>query len=230
NIQHLESLNDVVAKITHVRVRETVPDSIFDRADDVEIVDLTPEDLIQRLKEGKVYLPEQAQRAVQNYFMPGNLTALRELALRRTAQRVDDQMVTYMRAHAIPGPWAAGERVLVCINENPGCLGLVRYTRRLAERLRATWTAVHVETARSVRLDEAAKNSIAECLRLAEQLGGETLSLPSADVADGVLDYARANNITHIVIAKSQRSRLSELVRGSVTYQLIRKAGDISVH
>src|ERR1700751_462948 len=137
NIQHIESLNDVVAKITHVRVRETVPDSIFDRADDVELVDLTPEDLIQRLKEGKVYVPEQAQRAVQNYFMPGNLTALRELALRRTAQRVDDQMVTYMRAHAIPGPWAAGERILVCVNEHPSCLGLVRYPRRLAERLRA---------------------------------------------------------------------------------------------
>ncbi|MHB1207640.1 MAG: histidine kinase, partial [Rhodospirillaceae bacterium] len=145
NIQHLESLNDVIAKITHVRVRETVPDSIFDRADDVELVDLTPDDLIQRLKEGKIYVPELAQRAVQNYFMPGNLTALRELALRRTAQRVDDQMVTYMRAHAIPGPWAAGERVLACVNEDPSCLGLTRYTRRLADRFRATWTAVHIE-------------------------------------------------------------------------------------
>src|SRR6201997_4507885 len=134
NVQHIESLNDVVAKITHVRVRETVPDSILDRADDVEIVDLTPEDLLQRLKEGKVYFPEAAERAAQNYFVPGNLTALRELALRRTAQRVDDQMVSYMRAHAIPGPWAAGERVLVCVNEHPSCLGLVRYTRRLADR------------------------------------------------------------------------------------------------
>src|ERR1700758_4028018 len=134
NVQHIESLNDVVAKITHVRVNETVPDSILDRADDVELVDLTPEDLLQRLKEGKVYFPEAAERAAKNYFVPGNLTALRELALRRTAQRVDDQMVSYMRAHAIPGPWAAGERVLVCVNEHPSCLGLVRYTRRLADR------------------------------------------------------------------------------------------------
>ena len=230
NIQHLESLNDVIAKITHVRVRETVPDSIFDRADDVELVDLTPEDLIQRLKDGKVYVPEQAQRAVQNYFMPGNLTALRELALRRTAQRVDDQMVTYMRAHAIPGPWAAGERVLVCVNEHPSCLGLVRYTRRLADRLRATWTAAHAETSRSLRLSDAEKNRVAETLRLAEHLGGEAVTIPASDVAGGVLDYARANNITHIVIAKSQRSRWSELWRGSVTHQLIRQAGDISVH
>ena len=121
NIQHLESLNDVVARITRIRVRETVPDSIIDRADEVEVVDLTPEDLIQRLKEGKVYMPQQAERAIRHYFQPGNLTALRELALRRTAQRVDEQMVDYMRAHAIPGPWAAGERVLVCVNEDPNC-------------------------------------------------------------------------------------------------------------
>ncbi len=230
NIQHVESFNDVVAKITHIRVRETVPDSIIDRADDVELVDLTPEDLIQRLKEGKVYVPEQAQRAVRNYFMPGNLTALRELALRRTAQRVDDQMVTYMRAHAISGPWAAGERILVCVNEQPSCLGLVRYTRRLADRLRASWTAIHVETSRSLRLSDAEKGRIAECLRLAEQLGANVLTVPAADAPSGVLDYAHANNVTHIVIAKSRRSRWSEVSRGSVTHQLIRRAGDISVH
>ncbi|MGE3333881.1 MAG: DUF4118 domain-containing protein [Rhodospirillaceae bacterium] len=230
NIQHVESLNDVIAKITHVRIRETVPDSIIDRADDVELVDLTPEDLIQRLKEGKVYVPEQAQRAVQNYFMPGNLTALRELALRRTAQRVDDQMVTYMRAHAIPGPWAASERILVCVNEHPTCLGLVRYTRRLADRLRASWSAIHIETSHSLRLSEAEKGRVAECLRLAEQLGANVLTVPAADAPSGVLEYAQANNVTHIVIAKSRRSRLSEMLRGSVTHQLIRRAGDISVH
>ena len=127
NIQHVESLNDVVAQITRIRVRETVPDSFIDRADEIEVVDLTPEDLIQRLNEGKVYVPQQAERAVRHYFLPGNLTALRELALRRTAQRVDEQMVTYMRAHAIPGPWAAGERVLVCISEQPGSGAVVRY-------------------------------------------------------------------------------------------------------
>ena len=175
NIQHVESLNDVVAQITRIRVRETVPDSIIDRADDIELVDLTPDDLIQRLKEGKVYVPQQAERAIRHYFKPGNLTALRELALRRTAQRVDDQMVDYMRAHAIQGPWAAGERVLVGVNEDPNCAGVVRYARRLADRLRAPWTAIHVETSRVQRLSEPERDRIAESLRLAERLGGETV-------------------------------------------------------
>ena len=204
NIQHLESLNDVVAKITGIRVRESVPDSIIDRADDVEVVDLTPEDLIQRLKEGKVYIPQQAERAVRNYFLPGNLTALRELALRRTAQRVDEQMVDYMRAHAIAGPWAAGERVLVGVNECPNCPSVVRYARRLADRLRAPWTAVYVETARSQRLNEAERDRIANALRLAERLGGEAVTVPAADAATGMIDFAREHNITHIVLAKSR--------------------------
>src|ERR1700716_2134978 len=135
NIQHVESLNEVVAQITHVRVRETVPDSIFDRADAIELVDLTPDDLIQRLKEGKVYVPKQAERALEHYFSPTNLTALRELALRRTAERVDDQLLIHMQAHAIPGPWAAGERLLVCVSEDPRAAGLVRYAKRLVGRL-----------------------------------------------------------------------------------------------
>jgi len=230
NIQHLESLNDVVAKITGIRVRETVPDSIVDRADEVEVVDLTPGDLEQRLKEGKVYLPQQAERAIRNYFKPGNLTALRELALRRTAQRVDEQMVDYMRAHAISGPWAAGERVLVGVNEDPSCLALVRYARRLSERLHAPWTAVHVETSKARRLSEAERDRIADALRLAERLGGEAVTIPGSAVADELIGYARANNCTHIVIAKSRRSRLSELVKGSSTHQIIREAGDISIH
>ena len=140
NIQHIESLNDVVAQITHVRVRETVPDSVFDRADAIELIDLTPDDLIQRLKEGKVYVPKQAERALEHYFSPGNLTALRELALRRTAERVDEQLLTHMQANAIAGPWAAGERILVCLSEDPRAAGLVRYTKRLADRLHAPWT------------------------------------------------------------------------------------------
>src|SRR5580693_7185294 len=151
NIQHLESLNDVVAKITRIRVRETVPDSIIDRADEVEVVDLTPEDLIQRLKDGKVYVPQQAERAVRHYFQPGNLTALRELALRRTAQRVDDQMVDYMRRHAIQGPWPAGERVLVCVEGGAKAIAVVRHAKRLADQLRAPWTAINVENSHSLR-------------------------------------------------------------------------------
>ncbi|MBP2300840.1 sensor histidine kinase [Azospirillum picis] len=230
NIQHVESLNDVVAKITRVRVRETVPDSILDRADDIEVIDITPDDLIQRLQQGKVYVPRTAERAIRHYFSPGNLTALRELALRRTAERVDEQLLTHMQAHAISGPWAAGERLLVCINEDASGASLVRYARRQAERLRARWGAIHVETSRSLRLSEAARDRIADTLRLVERLGGEAVTVPGGDVADAVVDYALANNVTHIVIAKSGRPRWSELLHGSVAHSLIRRAGDISVH
>ncbi len=230
NIQHVESLNDVVAKITRIRVRETVPNSAIDEADEIELVDLTPADLIQRLKDGKVYVPRQAERAISNYFQPGNLTALRELALRRTAQRVDEQMVTYMRAHAIPGPWAATERVLVCVSETPTGAEVVRHAKRLADRLRAAWTAIHVETSRTQRLSDQDRDMIADSLRLAQRLGGEAVTVPGTDVATGVIEYARSNNVTHIIIAKSRRPRWSEWLRGSLTHRLIRQAGDISVH
>src|SRR5271156_1107478 len=147
NIQHVESLNDVVAKITRIRVRETVPDSILDQADDIEVIDLAPEDLIKRLREGKVYVPQQAERAIRHYFSAGNLTALRELALRRTAQRVDEQLLSHMRAHAIPGPWAAGERLLVCVSEAPSTAGLIRYARGGGGYLRGPRTRDLVEDA-----------------------------------------------------------------------------------
>ncbi|MBV8576632.1 MAG: sensor histidine kinase KdpD, partial [Acetobacteraceae bacterium] len=230
NIQHVESLNDVVAKITHVQVRETVPDSIIDRADDIEVIDLTPGDLIQRLKEGKVYVPHQAERAMRHFFSPGNLTALRELALRRTAQRVDEQMVRYMQSHAIPGPWAAGERVLVCINEDSRSSSLVRQARRMADTMRAPWAAINVETSRTVQLGEAERDRIAEALRLTQRLGGEGVTIPGHDVVDAVLDYARTHNFTHLIIAKSDRARWRELTFGSVTQRLIRHAGDLNVH
>ena len=228
NVQHIESLNDVVARITQVRVRETVPDSILDRADDIELVDLTPEDLLQRLKDGKVYLPEAAERARQNYFVPGNLAALRELALRRTAQRVDAQMVDYMRAHAIAGPWEASERLLVAVNAKPGAAAAVRYARRLADRLRASWTAVHVETGLSQ--SEAERDRVAQLLRLAERMGGMAATVPAPSEAEGVLQFARANNITHIVITASRGSRWLELLRRSPAQEIIRNAGDVSVH
>src|SRR3954451_25296756 len=179
NIQHIESLNDVVAQITHVRVRETVPDSIFDQADAIELIDLTPDDLIQRLKEGKVYVPQQAERALEHYFSPGNLTALRELALRRTAERVDEQLLTHMQANAIAGPWAAGERILVCVSEDPRAAGLVRYTKRLADRLHAPFTAISIETRRSLQLSDEERDRLADTLRLAESLGGEALTVPA---------------------------------------------------
>src|SRR5207237_9243391 len=170
NVQHIESLNDVVAQITHVRVRETVPDSVFDRADAIELVDLPPDDLIQRLRECKVYVPKQAERALAHYFSPGNLTALRELALRRTAERVDEQLLTHMQARAIPGPWAAGDRILVCVSEDARAAGLVRSAKRLADRLHAPWIALSVESRRSARFTEEQRDRLADTLRLAETL------------------------------------------------------------
>ena len=232
NIQHIESLNDVVAQITRVRVRETVPDSVFDRANAIELVDLTPDDLIQRLKEGKVYVPKQAERALEHYFSPSNLTALRELALRRTADRVDEQLLTEMQSHAIAGPWAAGERILVCVNEDPRAAGLVRYAKRLSDRLHATFTALAVETRRSLRLTEEQRDRVADTLRLAEALGGETITIPSGDrrIADDVIEYARANNMTQVIVGKTSRSRWFEILHGSVAHDLVRRSGNISVH
>jgi two-component system sensor histidine kinase KdpD len=230
NIQHVESLNDIVAHITRIRVRETVPDSLLDLADDIEIVDLSPEDLLKRLREGKVYVPHQAERAIRHYFSPGNLTALRELALRRAAQRVDEQLLSHMQAHAIPGPWAAGDRVLVCISEAPETAGLVRYARRVAERLQVPWTAIYVETARTHRLSEAERDRIADHLRFAERLGAATVTIPGDNIADEIVAYATANNITQIVIGKSSRPRWFEMIHGSVVHELVRKTGAISVH
>src|SRR6202142_3158641 len=198
NIQHIESLNDVVAQITHVRVRETVPDSVFDRADAVELVDLTPDDLIQRLKEGKVYVPKQAERALQHFFSPAKLTALRELALRRTADRVDEQLLAEMQAHAISGPWPAGERILVCVSEDPRSAGLVRYAKRLADRLHAPFTALCVETTRSQLLSEEERDRIADTLRLAERLGGEGITIPASSryIADDAPRFVHAKKVT----------------------------------
>jgi two-component system sensor histidine kinase KdpD len=232
NIQHIESLNDVVAQITHVRVRETVPDSVFDRADAIELIDLTPDDLIQRLKEGKVYVPKQAERALEHYFSPGNLTALRELALRRTADRVDEQLLTHMQANAIAGPWAAGERILVCVSEDPRAAGLVRYTKRVADRVHAPWTAISIETRRSLQLTDQERDRLADTLRLAEALGAEALTIPGVErrIADDIIKFAHANNVTQIIIGKSTRSRWFEILRGSVVHDLVRRAGNISVN
>jgi two-component system sensor histidine kinase KdpD len=230
NIQHVESLNDIVARITRIRVRETVPDSILDQADDIELVDLTQDDLIQRLREGKVHVPHQAERAVRHYFQPGNLTALRELALRRTAHRVDEQLLSHMRADAIAGPWPAGDRILVCISEATNTPGLIRYTRRAADRLHAPWTAIHIETAETARLNDGERDWIADHLRLAARLGGSTITIPGRKIADEIVAYAASNNITRIVIGKSDCPRWFEMLRGSVAHDLVRKSGPFSVH
>lgn len=230
NVQHLESLNDIVARITRVRVRETVPDRIFDLADEVEVIDITPDDLRRRLAAGKVYVREQAERAVNHFFQPGNLTALRELALRRTAERVDADMRDYMAANAIEGPWPAAERVLVAIDERPGAAALVRAGKRLADRARAPWLCVTIETSRHASLSEAERDRVADTLRLAETLGAETLTLPGgADVADELLDFARGRNVTTIVVGKAKRSRWFGYWNDSVAFNLVMRSGSIAV-
>src|SRR5271170_4755450 len=229
NIQHIESLNDVIAQITRIHVRETIPDAVLDEADEIELVDLTAEDLLQRLREGKVYVKAQAERALNHFFSPGNLTALRELALRRVAQHVDRDMVDYMQAHAIGGPWPASERILVCISEQPSSAELVRRARRVADALRAEWTALYIESSRHASLSEADKDRIADTLRLAQRLGGQTASLPGRDIAEAILAFARRNNVTQIIIAKSERPAWFELLHGSVVRDLFRNSGAISI-
>jgi two-component system sensor histidine kinase KdpD len=230
NIQHVESLNDVVAQITQVRVRETVPDSVLDSASEVEVIDLTPEGLMERLREGKVYQGEGAERALANYFTPSNLTALRELALRRTAESVDEQLRQHRRVRGVSEVWAAGDRVMVCVNESPSAQGLVRYARRVADHFDAPWTVVYLENARSLQLTEAERDRVAETMRLAETLGAETLSVPVAEsIADEVLRIAREHNVTQIIVGKSRRSRWFELLHGSVVRELVGKSGNITV-
>jgi two-component system sensor histidine kinase KdpD len=229
NVQHVESLNDVVARITRIRVRETVPDRIVDAADEVELVDLTPADLMARLREGKVYVREHAQRALRHYFSPGNLTALRELALRRTAERVDDQMLSYMREHAITGPWAAGERVVVCLDPSPGAANAVRAAKRTADGLEAELIALYVETDRHATLSEVEHTRLAETMRLAAQLGAEVVTVPGRSVVEEILAFARARNATRVVVGKSQRSRWFELRHGSVVDQLVRSGSGLAI-
>ena len=229
NIQHVESLNDVIAQITRIHVRETIPDEILDQADEIELVDTTADDLLQRLREGKVYVKTQAERALRHFFQPGNLTALRELALRRTAQHVDRNMTDYMQAHGIGGPWPAGEHILVCVNEHPSSAELMRRARRLADSVKGTWTAIYVESARHMSLSEIEKDRIADTMRLAQRLGAEAVTLSGRDIAQTILEYARKNNVTQILIGKSQRSRWFEILSGSVVRELMRKSGAISV-
>lgn len=230
NIQHLESLNDIVAQITGVIVREKVPDSILDEADEIEVVDLPPPELLRRLQEGKVYVPERAAQAIQHFFRMGNLTALRELALRRTAERVDEQMRAYMRTRAIPGPWAAGERLLVCIGSSTLSERLVRTARRLADGLKAEWFAVHVETPGDAHLSQSSADQVARVLHLAEELGAKTITLSGQNVADAILSYARQHNVTKIIAGKPMRPRWLELLRGSVVDRLIQHSGNIDIY
>ena len=215
NIQHLESLNDVVAQITGVTVRETIPDRIMDTVDSIELVDLPPEELIRRLHEGKVYVPDRAARAVQQFFRPGNLTALREMALRHTAAQVDGDMRAYKKAHSIFHTWAATDRLLVCISANPLSERLVRTGRRLATQLDVEWFVLYVETPRHARLSETERDRVARTMRLAEELGARTVTVPGQSIAESILQYARAHNVTKIIVGKSPGGRGPEIWRGS---------------
>ncbi len=230
NIQHVDSLNDVVAQITGVIVRETIPDRVIDEANEIELVDLAPAELLQRLKEGKVYVPDMAARAIEQFFNEGNLYALRELALRRAAERVDEQMLAWMQTRAIPGPWAAGESLLVCVG--PGRLSerLVRTARRQADRMNASWSAVYVETPAHHRLTKEAKEQVSRTLQLAEKLGATTATIFGLNIATTAIDYARKHNVTRIVIGKTLRPRWQEFVFGSVVDQLIHNSGTIDIY
>jgi two-component system sensor histidine kinase KdpD len=230
NVQHLESLSDVVSHITGVNIRETVPDSVLDQADEVELVDISPEDLLERLSEGKVYVPVEAERAVANYFTQGNLIALRELALRRMAERVGTQMDDFRQRHAVSQTWAARERLLVCVGPSPFSARLIRATRRMAASLRAPWIAVHVEVPADASLSEEARSRLFDNLGLAEQLGAETATIPGHRVAEELVAYARRRNVTKIVVGKSRGPRWRDWFRGSLVYELTRQCGDIDVY
>ncbi len=230
NVQHIESLNDVVAQITGVLVRETVPDSVMDEASEIEVVDLTPAELLQRLRDGKVYVPDMASRAIEQFFNEGNLYALRELTLRRAAERIDEQMLAYMQTRAIPGPWAAGEHILVSVGSGPLSERLVRTARRQADRMGARWTAIYIETPAHYRLSKEAKEQVTRTLQLAEKLGATTVTLFGLNIASTVIDYARLHNITRIIIGKTLRPRWQEYVFGSVVDQLIHYSGTIDIY
>lgn len=229
NIQHLESLNDLIASFTKVRVRETLPDRVLEDAE-LEIVDIPPDELIERLREGKVYVPEIATRALGHFFSKSNLSALRELALRRAAQAVDAQMLDYMRANAVAGTWAVNDRLVIAISEQPGGPELVRAAKRLADALRSPWTAVHIETPRSTGFTNAENIQLAETMHLATQLGAQVATVPATSVLEGLKQFAADARATQLIVGKSVRSRWFEMLHGSVVDKLVRETPGLAVH
>ena len=230
NIQHLESLADVVSRIAGIKIRETIPDTVLRRADEVVLVDITPAELIERLHEGKIYLPDNAKRAADGFFKPGNLTALRELALRSTADRVDDQMVDYLRQNAIEGPWPTSERLLVCIGADALSEKVVRAAGRLATGLNADWVAIHVERPGHEATDPATIRQLDQSLRLAERLGAETHRLSGSDFPTEILRFASAENASQIIIGNAKRPRRWGFARRSLAETVLRRTTDIAVH
>lgn len=229
NVQHLESLNDVVQKITRVRVRETVPDRVFEEADEIVLVDLPPDELLKRLAEGKVYFTETAARARENFFKPQNLTALRELALRRAAERIDTDLIEQMQAQAIEGPLPAGARILACVGADANASAIVRTAKRLADLMDAPWIAVTVERP-GARTDETQRRRVDAALKLAETLGGEIKTLIGNDMSGEILRFSRFENVTQIVVGRSRGGFFAERLRRSLPHDLVRRAEGIGIH
>ncbi|MCX5711851.1 MAG: sensor histidine kinase KdpD [Candidatus Omnitrophica bacterium] len=228
NVQHCESATDIVGQITGVIVRETVPDTIVEKADEIELIDLPTEELLKRLKEGKVYLGEMALRAVQHFFQPGNLIALRQLALRYTAHNVDEKLISYKQAHAISKVWGARDKFLVCISPNPNAIRLIRAGKRISSDLGVEWTVVYVDTGISLRQEDKAR--ISEMMRIAEKLGAHVATLSGNEIADTLISYARSKNITKIIVGKPEKPRWREFVFGSVIDKLARNCQEIDLY
>jgi len=230
NVQHFDSLKDIVTQITGIAVRETVPDSLLDQAAEIRLVDIPPDDLLQRLHEGKVYIPEQAAWAVEKFFRHGNLIALRELSLRRAAARVDDEMRAYMETRAIPGPWPAAERLMVCVSGSPFSERLIRITRHLADEMNATWHTVYIETPGGGKHAQENRERVWKDLRLAESLGAQVTTVSATSVAAAAIQYAVGHNITKIVVGKPSKPRWREFLTPPTVDQIIRLSGAIDVH
>ncbi len=230
NVQHIESVNDVVAQITGVIVKETLPDSVFEKADEIELIDLPSGELLKRFKEGRVYVPQQAERAMQSFFRESNLVALREIALRVTADRINIQVQQYREAQTVQKTWATTERLLVCISSSPASLQLVRAAARMAKQLHVDWIAAYVESSAEMRLPEKARVRAIEHLRLAERLGAETIVLSGQHVVEEIINYARSRNVTTIIVGQPMARRWKTRLFGSPVDQLIRESGDIHVH
>lgn len=229
NVQHIESVSDVAAQIIHSRVTETVPDSVLELADTIELVDLPPEELLKRLQEGKVYIPQQAELATEHFFRKGNLIALRELALRITAERVGAQVLTYRQGQGIRYVWPTKEKLLVCVGSRPDSIKLIRAARRMANHLRAEWIAVHVDSP-GLRLTEEQRNNAIQNLRLAEQLGAETRILTGFDIVKAIMNFAREQNITVILIWKRIQARWKDFLFRGLADEVVRQSGEIDVH
>ena len=230
NVQHVESLNDTIAQITGITVRETVPDRIFDEADEIELVDLPADELLDRLRAGKVYVPEQAAHAVERFFRKANLVALREIAMRRMADRVGRETETARQGHARTQVWPTRERLLVCVGPSPTSAKVIRTAKRMASAMDAEWIAVHVETDASRHMNEDARQRLAMHLQLASQLGAETVTITGADVAQEIVDYALSRNVTKIIVGKTGQSRWYSVFRPTVVGRLIARSGDIDIY